>query len=44
MTIFQEIIFTVKVEENDDATMFFIVEKQQETIINFFLNLLFVTE
>ena len=32
----QKIKFTGKLEEDDGATKFFIVEKQQTTILNFF--------
>ena len=38
VSIPQQINFTGKLEEDDDATMFFITEKQQETILNFSLN------
>ena len=34
----QQINFTGKLEEDDGATMFFITEKQQKTILNFSLN------
>ena len=40
----QQINFTGKLEENYDATIFFITEKQQKTILNFSIDLLFVTE
>ena len=40
----QQINFTGKLEENDGATMIFIVEKQQKTILNFSLDSLIVTE
>ena len=33
-----QINFTGKLEEDDGATMFFITEKQQKTILNFSLN------
>ena len=36
--------FTGELKEEDGATMFFIAEKQQKTILNFSLNLLIVTE
>ena len=36
--------FARKLEEDDDATMFFIAEKQQKTISNFSLDSLIVTE
>ena len=39
----QQINFVGKLED-DDATMFFIVEKQPKTILNFSLDLLIVTE
>ena len=44
MSIPQQINFTGKVEEDDDAAMFFIAEKQQKAILNFFLDLLIRTE
>ena len=40
----QQMNFIEKLEEKNGATMFFITEKQQETILNFSLNLLIVTE
>ena len=40
----QQINFTGKLEEYYDATIFFITEKQQKTIVNFSIDLLFVTE
>ena len=40
----QQINFTGKSEEDNGATMFFIAEKQQKTILNFSLDLLIVTE
>ena len=40
----QQINFTGKLEEDSGATMFFIAEKQQKTILNFSLDLLIVTE
>ena len=43
-TIPQQINFTGKLEENDDAIIFFIAEKQQETILNFSLDSLIVTK
>ena len=43
-TIPQQIHFTGKLEEDDGATMFFINEKQQKTISNFFLDSLNRTE
>ena len=44
MSIPQQINFTRKLEENDGATMFFIAEKQQKTILNFSLDSLIVTK
>ena len=43
-SILQEIKFTGKSEEGDNATMFFIAEKQQKTVIKFSLYSLIVTE
>ena len=43
-TIPQEISFTKTLEEDDGATIFLIVEKQQKTILNFFLDPLIVIE
>ena len=40
----QQIKFTKKLEEDDVATMFFVSEKQQKTILNFSLDLLILTE
>ena len=40
----RQINFTRKLEENDGATMFFIAEKQQKTILNFSLDSLIVTK
>ena len=40
----QQINFAGKLEEVDVATMLFVSEKQQKTIINFSLNSLIVTE
>ena len=40
----QQINFTGKLKEDDDATMLFIVEKQRKTILNFFLGALIVTQ
>ena len=40
----QQINFTGKLEEDNGAAMFFIVEKQQKTILNFSLDSLTVTE
>ena len=44
MNVPLQINFTGKLEEDDDATMFFITEKQKKTILNFFLGSLIVTE
>ena len=44
ISISQEIIFVGKLKKDDGATMLFIREKQQETILNFSLDLLFVTD
>ena len=44
MTIPQQINFTGKLEKDDSATMFFIAEKQQKTILNFSLDSLILTE
>ena len=38
MSIFQQINFVGKLEEDNDATMFFIAEKQQKSIIFFRFN------
>ena len=40
----KQINFVGKLEENDGATMIFIAEKQQKTILNFSLDSLIVTE
>ena len=40
----QQINFTGILEEDDGAAMFLIAEKQQETILNFSLDSLIVTE
>ena len=40
----QQINFVGNLEEDDGATMFFIAEKQQNTILNFSLNLLIFSE
>ena len=40
----QQINFTGKLEEDNGATMFFIAENQQKTILNFSLDSLIVTE
>ena len=42
--ISQQINFTGKLEEDDGATMFFIAEEQQKSILNLSLDLLIVTE
>ena len=44
MNIPQQINFTEKLEEDDGASMFFIAEKQQKTILNFSLNSLIVSK
>ena len=44
MILPQQINFVGKLEEDDGATMFFIAEKQQKTILSFCLDLLIVTE
>ena len=40
----QQISFVGKLEDDDCATMFFIAEKQQKTLLNFSLDSLTVTE
>ena len=40
----QKINFTGKLGKDNGATMFFIAEKQQKTIVNFSLDSLIVTE
>ena len=40
----QQINFTGKLEEDDGATMIFVSEKQQKTILNFSLDSIIVTE
>ena len=40
----EQLNITGKLEEGDDAKMFFIAEKQQTTFINFSLDSLIVTE
>ena len=40
----QQINFTGKLQEDDGATMLVLAEKQQKTILNFFLDTLIVTE
>ena len=40
--ILQQIDFVGKLEEDDGATMFFIAEKQQKTILNLYLDSLIV--
>ena len=44
MNIHQQINFTKKFREDDGAAIFFIAEKQEETILNFSLDSLIVTE
>ena len=44
MSTSQQINFIRKLGEDDGATMFFIDEKQQKTILNFSLDSLIVTE
>ena len=44
ISIPQQINFVGKLEEDDGATMFFITEKQQKTILNFSLDSLTVVE
>ena len=44
MNISLKINFTGGLEEDDGATMSFIAEKQQKTILNFSLDSLIVTE
>ena len=44
MSIPQQIHFTGKLEEDGCATMFFVSEKQEKTILNFSLDSLIVTE
>ena len=44
MRITQQTNFVGKLEENNGATMFFIVEKQQKTVLNFSLYSLIVTK
>ena len=43
-SISQQINFTGKLQEDDDAIMFFVSEKQQKAILNFSLDSLVVTE
>ena len=38
MSIPQQITFVGKIEQDNDATMFFIAEKQQKTILKFCLD------
>ena len=40
----QQINFTIKLEEDDAATMSLMSEKQQKTVLNFSLDSLIVTE
>ena len=42
-SILQQINFVGKLEEDDDATMFFVSEKQQKIVLNFSLDSLIVT-
>ena len=42
--ILQQINFVGKLEEDDCASMFFVSEKQQKTIVNFSLDSLIATE
>ena len=44
MSISQQINFVGKLEEDDSATMFFIAENQQKTILNVSIDLLIVAE
>ena len=44
ISIPQQINFTGKLEEDNGATMFFIAEKQQKTVLNFSLDSLIVIE
>ena len=44
MSISQQINFVGKLEEDDGATIFFIAEKQQKTVLNFSIDLLTVAE
>ena len=44
ISIPQQINFTVKLEEDDGAAMFFSSEKQQKTILNFYLDALIAIE
>ena len=44
MSIRQQINFKGKLDEDDGATMFFIAEKQQKTIVNFSSDSLIVTK
>ena len=43
-SILQQINFAGKLEEDHDAATYFIAEKQQKIILNFFLDSLIVTE
>ena len=43
MSILQQNNFVGKLEEDDDATMFFVSEKQQKIVLNFSLDSLIVT-
>ena len=44
LNIPQQINFVEKLEEDDGATIFFIAEEQQKTILNFSLDSLIVTD
>ena len=44
ISILNKSFFVGKLEEDDSATMFFVSEKQQKTILNFSLDSLIVTE
>ena len=43
-SILQQINFTAKLEGDDSATMIFVSEKQQKTILNFSLDSIIATE
>ena len=44
LNIRQQINFVEKLEKDDGATIFFIAEEQQKTILNFSLDSLIVTD
>ena len=44
VNICQQSSFVGKLEDDDDATMFFVSERQQKAILNFSLDSLIVTE